>query len=705
MKKDKPTILNRIYEILICLLILILPFYYDLSIESKTDLSKLMFLNIITSIILIIWLYDILSSKKRLYIGKIGFVLAASLLSFTISSILSIHPLISFFGAYMRYQGLMTNIVYFILYLFIINIIREKGIYLLINASIIGGCGSSLYGILQAYGKDPIGWYDFGNRVSGCFGNPVFLAAYLAMLGPVSFSMFIFEKTKRKYLYLFAFFLIFTGLLFTRTRAGIVAFFASLAIFLIFMGRENVFKKGIVYSLIALFGLFFLSNLNPKTAILQRFTSEVFNKPDEKAALSEKLAATPVGGSAGLRLLMWEGGLNIIKDYPFFGIGPETLQFIWPRYAPLKYMVTTGQGSGVDRVHNELLDVAITRGIIGLILYICLIGLLFYLGLKFKGNVVYLGLFGGALAYLIQNQFSFAEIVITPYFFIFLGAMDKIENKRYGFTMKALFAIIAIFIIILILFFSTKLYLADRAYYQRDYEKAIKLNPYERVYYGALAGFYMDKASSDPSYYKDAIFVLKMANKNIPLENNFYNILGVAYQREEASFSIDRTNEVIAAYKKALELNPYFIDAKINLGNYLINKGRLKEAIKCFKGALKVQPWQETWIETLKGLHLTLGKREDAISDFKELSLINPNSYNIHKALAQLYYEDKNIDGFIKECKETIRINPNDILMRRNLISIYIQMKDYENARKEAKEILSIFPSDPETLRLLSLIP
>lgn len=137
----------------------------------------------------------------------------------------------------MRYQGLMTNIVYFILYLFIMNIVREKGIYLLINASIIGGCGSSLYCLLQAYGKDPIGWYDFGNRVSACFGNPVFLAAYLAMLGPLSFSMFVFEK-KRKGLYLFAFFLMFTGLLFTRTRAGIVAFFVSLGIFFIFMGKK-----------------------------------------------------------------------------------------------------------------------------------------------------------------------------------------------------------------------------------------------------------------------------------------------------------------------------------------------------------------------------------------------------------------------------------------------------------------------------------
>lgn len=708
MKKEV-SILNYIYEILLCLLILGLPFYYDLSIESKTDLSKLLFMNIMVSLILAIWLFD---AKKRLYIGKIGLVLFVSLLSFAISTIFSIHKPLSLLGTYMRYQGLLANIIYFVLYLFIVNIVSEKGVYLLINTAIIAGCGSSLYGILQAYGKDPIGWYDFGDRVSACFGNPVFLAAYLSMLAPLSFSMFVFEKGKKRYLYLFAFFLIFIGLLFTRTRAGIVAFFGSLGILFIFLGKKNVFNKGVAYSILVLFAIFLLSNLYSKTAILQRFTSEILYKPDEKTELSERFAAAPVGGSGGLRLLMWQGGLNIVKDYPFFGIGPETLQFIWPRYAPFKYMVNVGQTSGVDRVHNEILDVAITRGIIGLVCYIFLIGFLFYLALRFKGKerIVYLGLFSAALAYLIQNQFSFAEIVITPYFFIFLGIMDKIEKGGKSFSLglplkKALFTAISISFIIFILFFSIKLYLADKAYYRKDYEKAIKLNPYERVYYGAQVGFYIDMAGTNPEYYKNAISVLKKANKNIPDENNFYNILGVAYQREEAAFSIDRTNEVISAYKRTLELNPYFIDAKINLGNYLINKGRFKEAIGCFKSSLKIQPWQEGWIETLKSLHLTIGKREDAIADFVELSLINPDSYNIHKALAQLYYENKNIPGFIKECKEAIRINPKDILMRRNLVLIYIQMKDYDNARNEMKNILSISPSCPETLKLLSLIP
>ncbi|MEW6680811.1 MAG: tetratricopeptide repeat protein, partial [bacterium] len=333
-----------------------------------------------------------------------------------------------------------------------------------------------------------------------------------------------------------------------------------------------------------------------------------------------------------------------------FGIGPETLQFIWPRYAPLKYMVTTGQGSGVDRVHNEILDVAITRGLFGLILYIFLIGFLFYSAFRFKGKerIGYLGLFSAGLAYLIQNQFSFAEIVITPYFFIFLGLMDKMAKKEHSISIKKwLFAIISLSTIIPILFFSLKLYVADKAYYQKDLEKAIRLNPYERVYYGALAGFYIDKKD-----YKNAIDALKKANKNIPDEANFYNILGVTLQREESASGITREKEVISAYKEALRLNPCFIDAQINLGNYLISKGRLKEATICFKEALKVQPWQESWIETLKNLYLTLGKKKDAIADFKEILSLNPDSYNIHRALAQFYYEGGDIEGFIKECKE-----------------------------------------------------
>ncbi|HAW49567.1 TPA: hypothetical protein DCX16_01250 [bacterium] len=690
--------MNSICEWLFCLFIIILPFYYDLSLASKTDLSKLLLVNIFVVISLFLWIF---TKSKKISIGKIGIILFVFLIITGISTIFSYHRQISLVGTYMRYQGLMTEVFYFVLYLIVLNLIRQERYTLLINSAIIGGIGSSVYGILQAYGKDPIGWEVFSDRVSASFGNPVFLAAYLAMLCPLSFAMFLKDMKKTKWIYAGAFILIFTGLLFTRTRAGIVAFMGGMTMLFLFAGALKTLKdKNVHYLLLCTLGIFILSNFYSKTAIMQRFTAEILHKPKETASLEERFVAPPVGGSGGLRLLMWKGGMDIVKDHPLFGIGPEVLQFLWPRYAPLGYMSKTGQVTGVDRVHNEVVDVAITRGIIGFIAYIFLICFLFLSVIRFKRKekIVFIGLFCAALAYLIQNQFSFAELVITGYFYIFLGIMDGIKKEQFLLPMKKWF-FVPIFLIIA--FFSYRvvfLYSADRAYYQGDYKKAIKLNPYERTYYGALAGFYIDRGN-----YEEAIEVLKDANKNIPDECNFYNIIGVAYQREEAKYGVNRTEDVISAYKKAIELNPYFVDARINLANYYITKGMFQDAANEFKEALKIQPWQEGWIDSLKSIHLTM-KSKTAIQDFEEISRLNPDSYEIHKTLSQLYYESGDIDNFIRKCKDAIKANPKDILMRRNLAAIYYQMKDYENAKKELDLLLLISPNDPEANKLLFLL-
>jgi tetratricopeptide (TPR) repeat protein len=617
----------------------------------------------------------------------------------------------------MRYQGLITNITYLILYLSIINLVTNTS--LIINSGILGGCGSSIYGICQAFGKDPIGWFDFGNRVSAVFGNPVFLAAYLAMTSPLAFSMAIKENSKTKrWLYILASILIFCGLLFTRTRAGIIAFFFAMGLILFFSKKKI---KSITPILCAFLLIFIASNFSQKTNIMGRFISEFFVKEKREARLEETYASQSIGGSAGLRVLMWKGAINMVRDYPLFGIGPETLQFIWPRYAPFEYMVRQ-QATGVDRVHNEILDVVITRGLVGLVIYISLIFYLFFIIFKAKEKerLLLLGPFTGAIAYLVQNQFSFAEIVITSLFFSYIGIMDLFSTKKpFSIPLdkpykKLIFTSSTIFFGILLLIQAIPLYLADKAYYQAEgkkddaaitsYKKALDLNPYERTYYGGLAGLYIDLAASNPAYYKDAIEVLKKANKNIPDESNFYNIIGVAYQREEVAFGIDRKKEVVSAYKDAIRLSPYFIDTWINLGNYALGKGLYDEAVDAFKKALEIQPWREDCIENLKRLFLSLQDRDKGISCFSDLAKINPESPQIHRTLAQLYYEKTDIENFIKECKKTIELDPKDTLIRKNLAMVYYQRKEYEKAISEIDSLLKISPENQEAKYLLSLI-
>jgi tetratricopeptide (TPR) repeat protein len=54
--------------------------------------------------------------------------------------------------------------------------------------------------------------------------------------------------------------------------------------------------------------------------------------------------------------------------------------------------------------------------------------------------------------------------------------------------------------------------------------------------------------------------------------------------------SIGNFDEAIDCYDRALEINPYFVDALYNKGKYLSNDGNYVEAIGCYDRALKIKP-------------------------------------------------------------------------------------------------------------------
>ena len=73
-----------------------------------------------------------------------------------------------------------------------------------------------------------------------------------------------------------------------------------------------------------------------------------------------------------------------------------------------------------------------------------------------------------------------------------------------------------------------------------------------------------------------AIDAIKQAIKVDPKNAFFYKGLGTAYPAKQ------KWNDAIDAYRKALELNPYFVDVRNDLGTALILSGKRDEGKKEF---------------------------------------------------------------------------------------------------------------------------
>lgn len=113
-------------------------------------------------------------------------VLAATVLS----TLTSISPTTSLLGSHERGQGLMTTLAYVVIFLIAAATVRSKAaLERAISAVLVASLPVAGYGIIQRYRLDPMDWPTASlgpDAIASTLGNPIFLAAYLAMVAPLT---------------------------------------------------------------------------------------------------------------------------------------------------------------------------------------------------------------------------------------------------------------------------------------------------------------------------------------------------------------------------------------------------------------------------------------------------------------------------------------------------------------------------------------
>ncbi|MBW1824581.1 MAG: tetratricopeptide repeat protein [Deltaproteobacteria bacterium] len=122
------------------------------------------------------------------------------------------------------------------------------------------------------------------------------------------------------------------------------------------------------------------------------------------------------------------------------------------------------------------------------------------------------------------------------------------------------------------------------------------------------------------------------AQKSPHIARPHYN-LGNAYKNS------DRLDEAIAEYKRALAINPNYLDALYNLGNTYLKKGKLDKAIDMYKKALAISPNFSRAHRNLGSAYLKKGENKLAITHFNMVKEIDAKSTSP---------ADINLSGIIK---------------------------------------------------------
>lgn len=342
----------------------------------------------------------------------------------------------AFYGDTFRKEGFITYLIYagFFACTFLIKSNKLKR-YLL-NSFIIVVIVNIILMNITNNNIEMLKIFHLKNLQVGIFDNQNHYGYYLLLATIIANLSFILEKNKLiKIFYGLAYLILIYNLVINNTFGCYIAFTITIFIFFVYCIYK---KKNQIISVVSILIFVLVSSLaqcNGKNIVIynteilyndinsiinvaksriynrEKETSRDMSKDDQNIKNQTEMDVQAESAGSG-RARLWKYGLKIFLENPILGYGADNLEIEYKKY-----------GIDQDRPHNLIIQLSITSGLPGCILYIFAIGLMLVKAYKAldKSNSIYTIAFFSVIAYLISAMFGNSMYYTSPYYFIFLG--------------------------------------------------------------------------------------------------------------------------------------------------------------------------------------------------------------------------------------------------------------------------------------------
>jgi len=255
---------------------------------------------------------------------------------------------------------------------------NKNKIYLFLILIIVSVSLTSIYTTVHhalfAFGEQEGKWV-----MQPFYNDHTAYGAILAMILPVAIGIGFrssMGKFTRIYL-LIATLVISIGIYLSYSRATWLSIALALGFYLILVFRIKF--KYIAFASLLVGGLLFL-NYDQLMFKLEK------NRQDSSKNIVEHIQSiTNISTDASNleRINRWKAAFRMIDDYPIFGTGPGTYQFLYAPYQKFKdkTIISTNAGT-LGNAHSEYIGPLVERGILGLVFFLCIIISAFVTGIK-----------------------------------------------------------------------------------------------------------------------------------------------------------------------------------------------------------------------------------------------------------------------------------------------------------------------------------
>ncbi len=636
--------IDRIIKILYLILFSVTPLIFTFFNSELFEIPKMYFVYLITITIVCLHLINwFFGNTHLLQKNFFNLPLLLFLISQIICTFTSIDIYTSFYGYSSRLNGGLLSVISFsFLYWSILPYIDEKFKKDIINFSLLSGIIVAIYGILEHFGIDQNIWVqDVQSRVFSTLGQPNWLAAYLAILLPLSINKITSSSTKKLSTFYFLLSIcLYICLLFTKSKSGILAVIVSLFIFFIVNFLQNKKSRKLLIINYSLFIILSLLINNPIKDLVFPTKLDIRNSTLE----INNLNITPSGD---IRKIVWQGSFDLFKKFPLVGTGVETFaySYYWTRSS--EHNLTSEWDFLYNKAHNEYLNFLATTGIVGTIPYLILIfTVLFFLIKNLIRNSTLdnssLSILCSFISILITNAAGFSVVTVSLFFFLLPALIDNeitYQNKPHHFKTSKIFIFITIFFFTWLVQKNISNYFAD-IFFAKS-ESSDSHQDYQSAYKQVSQS--LDLSPNNPNYligYSTAAAKMAILTK----DSNYIN---QATQSADRAVNISPAN--INFWKQRAQI--YFYLSSID-SNYFI------KTVDSMLQASKLAPTDAKIYYSLGQFLESASLVDDAAFYYQKAVDLKPNYDHAYFALGKIYYDQKKYDQAKINLEQTIKYAP-----------------------------------------------
>ncbi len=523
------------------------------------------------------------------------------------------------------------------------------------------------------------------------FANKNMAAQYIVQTLPLALTLFIISRSAtQSLLWALGSALMTAYLIYTGTRAAWVAAaveLAAMALVLILVWRnrsqlKSVARHKVISSTAGTVLFLILIHSGPGGMgfylqdILHRAAS-IFPAPVTTNSEHSQISR-PATESKNHRIAIWTNTIEMIKANPIAGVGLGNHKILYPLFQEAKIKdLAFSEGSQLENVHNDLLQVLCETGMIGLFLILAsILGLVYcfirkarLLSHSFSAQMILWGSGLSLLGIFINAQFSFPfQMPIPPLVTAVLCAVIAGRDcvlRPYYCRIPRHVAVSLIPIIMLLLGGMTLIHArliksdfwlweAKVCETQNNWpcvitasQEAYKTAPF-RVKPLTLAA----RAQIESGKFQNGAKNLELFLSQYPYQMNALMNMGVAY------IGLNQHRLASRYLTQALEIKPDWAKAHQNLAAVRMAENDYQGAIVHFKAALKQVPDNPVLLYNLGLCHFHLKDYSKAATAMARSAILQPDLPNVQLNLAILYYEhldrkDQSIEYFKAALKQT----------------------------------------------------